>query len=211
MEFYEAVGKRRTVREFTDKEIPEEVLVRVLEAGLKAPTGTPIKDIEFVVIRGKTPLLAVCLEEVRKTADHMLKMIKHSSMDQSQQEVYLQGIPKQYRMLSDSGCLLLPFYKQKGELLAPETQSSLNGFASVWCCIENILLAAVAEGLACSIRVPVGEEENRAAKAVHAPEGYVLPCFIGIGYPADNAEIPPQAKVDIHKKIHFDKWDNVKR
>ena len=34
MEFYEAINKRRTIREFENKEIPQEVLHRILDEGL---------------------------------------------------------------------------------------------------------------------------------------------------------------------------------
>lgn len=38
MEFYEAISKRRTVREFLDKEVDFEIIKQILEAGNKAPT-----------------------------------------------------------------------------------------------------------------------------------------------------------------------------
>ena len=38
MELYEAIRKRRTVREFLDKEVDFEAIKRILEAGNLAPT-----------------------------------------------------------------------------------------------------------------------------------------------------------------------------
>lgn len=38
MELYEALNKRRTVREFLDKEIDFEAVKRILEAGNMAPS-----------------------------------------------------------------------------------------------------------------------------------------------------------------------------
>ncbi len=38
MEFYDVVTKRRTIREFLDKEVDFETIKRILEAGNKAPT-----------------------------------------------------------------------------------------------------------------------------------------------------------------------------
>ena len=40
MEFYEVVNKRRTIRNFENKTIPQEVLERILNAGLMAPSST---------------------------------------------------------------------------------------------------------------------------------------------------------------------------
>ena len=79
------------------------------------------------------------------------------------------AIPKQYRMLSTSGCLVLPFFKHVGDLLKPKQLSSLNALAAIWCCIENILLAATAEYLLCAIRIPMGDEGKYVAETVGAP------------------------------------------
>lgn len=43
MEFYEAIDKRRTVRDFEDKIIDIEIIKRILSAGLKAPTNDHLK------------------------------------------------------------------------------------------------------------------------------------------------------------------------
>lgn len=84
--------------------------------------------------------------------------------------------------------------------------NSLNSFASVWCCIENIFLAATAEGLAYSMRIPVGNEGIKAAEAVNAPNGYMLPCYIGIGYPAENAVVVEQTERPVKNVLHFGTW-----
>lgn len=38
MEFYEAINKRKTTREFLEKGVDFEAIKRILEAGNKAPT-----------------------------------------------------------------------------------------------------------------------------------------------------------------------------
>lgn len=205
MEFYEVVNKRRTIRDFEGKEVPLDALERIIEAGLKAPTNDHLRQWEFVVLRGKEHIASV-LSQVSENAALQLQAVNASNMGDCARAMYIDGVPKQYRMLSDSGCLLLPFYRQRGELLHPENQSALNDFASIWCCIENMLLAATAEGLACSLRIPIGNEQQHVASLVHAPKEYVLPCYIGIGYPAVGAALVKQPDICAKDKIHFDQW-----
>lgn len=38
MEFYDVLNKRRTVRQFLDKEVDFEIIKKILNAGNKAPT-----------------------------------------------------------------------------------------------------------------------------------------------------------------------------
>lgn len=53
MDFYQVLEKRRTIRDFSDREVPDEVLGRILAAAFKAPTNDHLRQLEFVVVRGQ--------------------------------------------------------------------------------------------------------------------------------------------------------------
>ena len=88
----------------------------------------------------------------------------------------------------------------------PADQSSLNYFASAWAAVENILLAATAEGLACAFRIPIGNEPEHVKQLVKAPDGYEFTCYLAIGYPAENAHICKQKEIRIEDRIHDNRW-----
>ena len=44
MEFYEAINSRKTIREFEDEIIPEDVIERIISAAFKAPTNDHMKQ-----------------------------------------------------------------------------------------------------------------------------------------------------------------------
>lgn len=90
--------------------------------------------------------------------------------------------------------------------MGARTVNGLNSFASIWCVAENIFLAATAEGLACSMRIPVGEEGKQVMSVLGVPEGYVMPCYIGIGHPAENAPVVAQVEKPVDRTLHFGKW-----
>ncbi|MDD3192860.1 MAG: nitroreductase family protein [Oscillospiraceae bacterium] len=205
MDFYEVVNNRRTVRDFSQKQVPEDSLSRILQAAFKAPTNDHLRQWEIVVLQERESI-ENALEQVREKAGLQQNALASRPLDDFQRRMYADAVPKQYRMLSQSGCLLLPFYRQNGDLLHPVALQSLNGFASIWCCIEHILLAAAAEGLGCAIRIPVGEEWKFVARQVGAPEGYVMPCYIAVGYPAEDAIRPAQEPLELVRKIHKEKW-----
>lgn len=208
MDFYEAVGKRKTVRDFKATPVDMEVIKRILSSGLKAPTNDHMRNWEFVVIHDKSEMDKVLKKIPKKISPKRLEFIMNSMRlkDECQQAMYYDAIPKQYSMLTGGGCLILPFFKQKSPLLAPKTLSSLNGFASIWCCIENIFLAATAEGLACSMRIPMAAENEYLADIIGSPGDYFMPCFISIGYPAEEAAVIEQKAVGIEEKIHINRW-----
>mgnify|MGYP003770736595 FL=1 len=117
--------------------------------------------------------------------------------------MYSDAIPKQCRMLLDASCVILPLFWQKTDLLRPKDLSALNAFASIWCCIENIFLAATAEHYACALRIPLGDEQEYARQAMNFPAEYVMPCFIAIGKPAGNAIYHIQNEHDLTERVHL--------
>ena len=69
MEFYKVLEARRTIRDFSDKEVTNEVLTRILNAALKAPTNDHLRQFEFVVVRGKENILNV-ISPVQKNIEN---------------------------------------------------------------------------------------------------------------------------------------------
>ena len=119
-------------------------------------------------------------------------------------ESYQIAVPKQYRMLIDAAAIIIPLMKKKVDILNPSCLSDLNCYASVWCGIENVWLAAVAEGYGCNVRIPLGNEETVAKEALNIPDDYMIPCFIGVGRPAETAVYTKQIDVDYDMQIHWE-------
>lgn len=208
MELYDTLEKRRTYRDFTSREVSDEILKRVIGAAFKAPTNDHLRQLEFVVVRGRERIAEV----IAPIAKHMAAFKElvaevDESGDADKMAMFADALPKQQKMLMESGLLILPFFRQLTcPLLHPAEQSSLNYFASAWCALENMLLAATAEGLGAVFHIPVGDEAERIKETVHAPEGYELACLLTMGYPAENAFLPKQKTIEVDERIHRDTW-----
>ncbi|MFT4005223.1 MAG: nitroreductase family protein [Lacrimispora sp.] len=208
MDFYETVAARRTIRNFEDRAIPENVLERIIRAGLQAPTNNHMREWEFIILNDKTKRLeAIRYVPKDLSVEESTAIIdKWGLTDECQREMYLIGIPRQYQMLLNAGCLIIPAFRHHGILLKPESMSALNSFASIWCCIENMLLAAAAEGIFGVTRIPFEEETHHLKATLGIPDGYELPCYLALGYPAK--ELPPSRQIPIKTKdrIHLGHW-----
>jgi nitroreductase len=63
MDFYDVVRTRRSVRKYSDRAIPEEVLTRVLEATRVAPSGSNRQPTRLILVNDpavKEQLVALC-------------------------------------------------------------------------------------------------------------------------------------------------------
>jgi nitroreductase len=207
MEIYDAIKARRTVRDFEDRPIDKAVLRRIIEAGLMAPTNNHMREWEFIVFPEKQDRLKA-IQMVRDRERHEAVDIvdKWGLAHDSQRNMYIDAIPKQHRMLMEAGCLIIPLFRQYEPLLTPRSLSSLNGFASIWCCIENMLLAAAGEGVMGVTRIPFDEELGCLKTILSIPEGYEIPCYLALGYPAAEQPQICQHPVDADKKIHLNQW-----
>ena len=205
MEFYEALKARASIREFKDEPIADDVIKRIIDAAYKAPTNDHFRDWHFVVVKDKK-----VMEKVLGGVPKNLTVKDVDDMtfitDPIQKESYKFAVPKQYSMLYNAGALIIPLMKKKVDILHPKDLSDLNCFATIWCSIENLWLAATNEGLGCNLRIPRGNEDEIAQKALGISNGYMIPCFIGIGVPKDDAKRTKQIKIDINEKIHWDKF-----
>ena len=208
MEFYEVLEKRRTYRDFSDREVSDEILKRVIGAAFKAPTNDHLRQFEFVVVRGRENIAKV-IAPLAKNMAAFKKLVAEvdESDDKDKMTMFADALPKQQKMLMESGLLILPFFRQLTcPLLKPTEQSSLNYFASAWCALENMLLAATSEGLGTVFHIPVSDEVEQIKKIVHAPEGYEFLCLLTMGYPAENAFLPKQKIINIEDRMHINAW-----
>lgn len=209
MDFYQVLEKRRTIRDFSDKEVTDEVLEKVLSAAFKAPTNDHLRQFEFIVVRGReniTRLISPVTENTKNIQQVGLEAAT-DVMDKDEYAMFADALSKQQRMLMQSNCLVLPFFRQKDyPLCHPADQSSLNYFASAWAAVENILLAATAEGLTCAFRIPIENEPEHVKHIVNAPDEYEFTCFLAIGYAAGNAHICKQKDIEVKDRIHKNIW-----
>ena len=209
MDFYQVLENRRTIRDFSDKKVTDEVLEKVLSAAFKAPTNDHLRQFEFIVVRGQENIARLISPVAENTKNIQQAGLEAAAgvMDKDGYAMFVDALPKQQRMLMQSNCLVLPFFRQKEcSLCHPTDQSSLNYFASAWAAVENILLAATAEGLACAFRIPISNEPEYVKHLVNAPEEYEFTCFLAIGYAAEDAHICKQKDIRVKERIHKNIW-----
>jgi nitroreductase len=202
-DFYETVEKRKTVREFQPKPVEEEKLMRVLAAGLKAPTHNNLREWAFILARDFEQRRRVV--EIGVVAkDYSQREVEDATRDMSKWEkpAYLAALPVQKKMLMTSPELLIVCFRMKKPLEECSTLYELNSFASVWACIENILLAMATEGLYGVTYIP--RETASLKKLLEIPIDYEVAALIPIGYPKEyRVEQKPTLLQD---KMHYDKW-----
>jgi len=208
METMNAILNRRTTRSFKDIPIPDDLLQNIISAGLHAPSNDHLRKWEFVIISDRTRRMQI-IDKINKnmTKKDAEKYAAGKGLKNiEQRKMYIEAIPLQYKMLLTAGALVLPFFCQEKPLLKPAKLSSLNYFASVWCCIENMLIAASNYDIQGVVRIPFTGEIVHIKEQLNVPADYEFPCYLALGYPEDEKPSFSRVNQDIKKHIHMNSW-----
>jgi nitroreductase len=204
MEFCDAVKKRRTVREFKDDPVPPEALQRALAAGLRAPCNAHLKSWQFILLRDPEKRDRAVFDGLKardiKDRGEIERFV--ARFDEPElKEVYRRSLPRQLSMMLEAPELLLVCYRMKPQQEC-RTLFELNPLASVWMCIENIMLALAGEGLFGCTYTPY--ESTELKRLLGMPAGYEIAAVIPIGYP----KAPPGENdgEDLDARLHLDGW-----
>lgn len=213
MDLYKAFNQRHTIRDFEQsngapRPLDPSLIRKLINAGFTAATNDHMRNWHFVLLNDLDQRNQIVSEVIkplsRKRSENIIN--RWGLTDPDQREMYLEGIPRQFSMLNNCGCLILPFYRQELPLLKPKDLSALNYFASIWLCIANIFNAASAEGVYGVVRIPATEESKVVKARLNIPANYEFPCWIALGYPAPDALRARQVAIDVESRIHQNQW-----
>ena len=210
MELYEAIAARRTVRDFDARPVERDVLLRILDAGMRAPSHNHLRQWQFVLVddRDQRKRLVEWFL-IERTEEELRRLLDDWGMtDDRQYAMYYDAIPKQASMVLDAGALVVPCFVQQGTLLGgKESLHELNAFASIWAAMENVLVAAASEGVFGVTKIlSRPSETDHVRLTLGIPGEYEIPCYLAMGYPTENAFVPDQLSVDVGERLHINRW-----
>jgi len=205
MDFIEVIKKRRTIRDFENKSIPNSIIEYAIENAFKAPTYNHLREWDFIIIHSlKSKLKLIESEDLDKVVDIKELEIRFKNEESIMKEMYLDAIPKQKKMILDAPLVVIVVYKPKTKLEHVKRIYDLNCLASVWACIENFLLSLAEHDVYGVTFIPQNNEIIK--EKLEIPGELEIASIIPIGYKANTAKILTQKAIDITKRIHNEKW-----
>ena len=181
MDVYEAIDRRRTIRVFK-KAATEEQLRRVILAGSKAPSAGNRQSWEFVTIDDSK-----IIEQIGEIKFKLNRKFTPGP-GETQKDV-------EDRALSQKKGF------QNSSIVAVCTRSGDVGTG--WLAVENMSLAAVAEGLGSNIISYWDEGKKEVEAILGLPEDYELTCVLKFGVPGGEGT-PPKKRPEfswLHKNM----------
>lgn len=205
MELREVIEKRRTIRDFQAHEISKDIIDYAIGNGFKAPTYNHLREWEFIILNQlESKFKLIESENLDKPIDFtdLEKQLKNE--DKIMKEMYLDAIPKQKKMILDAPTVIVVVFRPKTRVSEAKKIYDLNCLASIWTCIENLLLSLAEHNVYGVTFIPQNTETIKRKLGI--PDDLEIASIIPIGYMADDARILKQKTIHISERKHYEKW-----
>ena len=192
--FLENIIQRRTVRDFSDKPVPIEIIENAIKSASSAPSGANKQPWHFVIV--KDPVLK---KEIRIAAEKEEKeFYEHRASDDWLEDLNQFGTDWHKPFLEIAPYLIVVF-KQSYDLGKRGKRKNYYVNESVGIASGFLLTALHNAGLATLTHTP--SPMGFLEKILKRPENEKAVLLIPVGYPAENAKVPDLKKKSFQEVV----------
>lgn len=207
--FFELVGNVRAMRRLEPRPVPRALLRKVLDAGVKAPSGMNTQPWSFLVIEdveGKSWFR----DHYRHAIETRFAGFDWEGLDDSPHGRTLSALRWQMEHLDEVPMILIVCGKRDWPFRVPEHERkglAPPNYGAIYPCVQNILLACRALGLGAALTTMHQVFEDELMQRFGIPEEWGVVVSMPIGFPKGN--FGPVTRKPAEQVTYFDRWGGV--
>jgi len=206
-EFFDLVGNVRAMRRLKSDPVPEELMYKVLNAGVMAASGQNLQPWEFVVVDDP--------EKKQWFADHYRDAME-SRFEVSAADIggrsdklarQLQAVLYQIEHMHETPYLVFFCGRRDWPFKVPSEERvglAPPNYGAVYPCVQNVLLACRAVGLGAALTTMHQVFEQELNEYLGIPEEFGVVVTMPVGWPMGN--FGPVKRIPAEEKIHRNQW-----
>ena len=188
---FEAIDTQRGLRRFKPDPVPDEMISRILQAAIKAPSGGVQQGWSFIVVRD--PETRRKIGDLYRTGS---RFDIRDDMTGQQRRVY--------RLAQD----LEDHLDDVPVLIIACLRGGLGSGASIYPAVQNILLAARGLGLASVLTTRQSRFEADIKEILGIPDEISTAALLPIGFPAEGTRYGPTRRRPLDEVAFDGRWGN---
>lgn len=182
-EFFDLIRRRRTVREYSDREVPFELIERAIATAGTAPSGANLQPWRFVVVRDA---------EVKRKIREAAEAEEHESYSKRMSDKWLRRLAPlgtdEHKPFLEIAPYLIVVFRITTIFEDGESEPTYYSQESVGIAVGLLLAALHNMGLATLTHTP--SPMKFLQEILGRPKNEVPFVLIPVGYPADDAKVP---------------------
>ena len=207
---YELMSTTRSIRRIKDTPIPSDVLQRVLQAAVWAPSGGNRQPWRMIVCTErdvKQRLSDIYVDEWASYVDFNMAQVKNAPEEIQQRVASGLSVGTQLAAsLADVPAVVIFTFDPNMVYVTDNNlgRTPVVGGGSLYPAVQNLLLAARAEGLGGVLTTLVAAREKDLRDLLGFPEGWGVYAMVPLGYPKGSHG--PLRREPLDKMAHFNHW-----
>ena len=194
IDLFDAIDTQRGIRYFRPDPVPDELITRLLQAAIKAPSGGVRQGWGFIVIRD---------QETRRKIGDLYRTGSRFEIrpDMSAQERRVYRAAQYLEDHMEDVPVLI--------LVCIQADPGNTGWgSSIYPAVQNILLAARGLGLGSVLTTRQMRFEEEIKQLLGIPEDVVTAALLPIGFPAEGSRYGPTRRRPLEEVAFSDRWGN---
>ena len=194
IDLFEAIDTQRGIRRFKPDPVPGELITRLLQAAIKAPSGGVKQGWSFIVIRDQDTKIRI--GELYRTGDRFS---------------ITPELTGQARRVYDAAQYLEDHMEDVPAFILACIQTNPDGSysaASIYPAVQNILLAARGLGLGCCLTTRQTRFEQDIKQLLNIPDDVATAAILPLGFPAEGVGYGPTRRRPLEEVAFDGAWGN---
>lgn len=199
MPLSEAIYNCRAMRKLGFREVPEALLIKLIDAANQAPSGSNAQRARWVVVRDAEQKRKLA-ELNRQFAEPYIRPSLENPASDAQARM-LKAVVWQMEHMHEIPALIVACldYGERVDGLGIYRQAG-----SVWPGIQNLLLTARSLGLGAAPTTLALRDQDAVREVLNLPETFAALCLIPVGYPS--GKFGPVRRKPVEEIMRFDRW-----
>lgn len=205
MTLFDAMYHCRAMRKLDTREVPEEMLVKLVDAANQAPSGSNMQNGRWLIVRDAQ--VKQKLADLNRTGveAYIGPQVEHpgslSHQSEDKRKRMLNAVIWQMEHMAEIPALIIACL-EFGEKVDSDTARGAGG--SIWPGIQNLLLAARAMKLGAAPTTLALRNQEAVREALKLPDTMAALCLIPVGYPL--GKFGPVSRKPVSEIMRFDTW-----
>jgi len=203
MDLFDAMYNCRAMRRIESREVPEEMLLKLIDAANQAPSGSNMQNGRWLIVRDpkiKKALADLNRKGVEAYIQPMLDKpagLPHQSVDKRTRMA--EAVVWQMDHMHEIPALVIACLE-----FGVDGAAAQRGGGSIWPGVQNLLLAARALGLGAAPTTLALGDQDVVREILDLPDTMAALCLIPVGYPM--GKFGPVSRKPVEEIVRFDQW-----